>query len=103
MVPLPARSPLLCQQAVSPTLQGNSLGARGTRVTKPLPFLALPHATPCPQHVSPWAPRLALPAVIPQSLVPLLNLGMQDAPQPYPCTPSLSTGTRLVTLLCSCL
>ena len=103
MVPLPARSPLLCQQAVSPALQGNSPGARGTRVTKPLPFLALPHATPRPQHVSPWAPGPALPAVIPQSLAPLLNLGMQDAPQPYPCTPSLSTGTRLVTLLCSCL
>ena len=47
-VPLPARSPLLCQQAVSPALQGNSPGARGTHATKPPPFLALPHATPPP-------------------------------------------------------
>ena len=69
------------------------------------PFLALPHATPRP------APSMSLPglqalpslAIIPQSLVPLLNLGMQGSPQLYLCTPSLSTGTRLVTLPCSCL
>ena len=65
----------------------------------------LPHPCPPqqhpPQHVSPWAPGPALPGVIPQSLAPLLNLGMQGAPQLYPCTPSLSTGTRLVSLLCS--
>ena len=35
------------------------------------------------------------------SLAPLLNLGMQGSPQLYPCTPSLSTGTHLVTLPCS--
>ena len=104
-VPLPARSPLRCQQVVSPALQGNSPGAQGTHVTKPPPFLALPHATPRP------APSMSLPglqalpslAIIPQSLVPLLNLGMQGSPQLYLCTPSLSTGTRLVTLPCSCL
>ena len=69
----------------------------------PLPSLPSPTPPPHPQHVSPWAPGPALPVVIPQSLAPLLNLGMQDAPQLYPCTPSLSTGTCLVTLPCSCL
>ena len=103
-VPLPARSPLRCQQVVSPALQGNSPGAQGTHVTKPPHFLDLPHATPRP------APSMSLPGIqaLPSlqlflSLAPLLNLGMQGSPQLYPCTPSLSTGTRLVTLLCSCL
>ena len=46
MVPLPTQSPSLCQQAVCPALQGSSLGALGTHVTKPPSPVALPHACP---------------------------------------------------------
>lgn len=67
----------------------------------PLPSLLSPMP---PQHVSPWAPGPALPAVTPQSLAPLVNLGMRGTPQLYrerhlsPPPPAWAP-----TLLCSCL
>ena len=84
MVPLPARSPLLCQQAVSPALQGNSPGARGPRVTKPLPFLALPHATPLPPACLSLGSRPCLPLGL--FLSPLCPFSTLECRMPHTST-----------------
>ena len=64
------------------------------------PMLPSPHPTP---RVSPSAPGPTLPGALPQCLAPLLKLRTWGTPRLYLCTPSLSMGTCLVTLSCSCL
>ena len=98
--PSPPGLQLSASRRCAPPRRAAPRGLEEPMLPSPLP--SLPSTMP-PQHVSPWAPGPALPGVILHSLVPLLSFGMQGAPQLYPCTPSLSTGTRLVTLPCSCL